>query len=349
MILRTVVIGLGKQSQDDHLPAIVQSANFELVGVCDTDNKRAEEVGMQYGVASYDDIGELITTQDFQVAIVSVPHHAYLSVVRTLVAAGKHIIKEKPFATSVAEARQLLEILHDSRVYLGVTVQRRFNPVYRTFHQLKRYIGKIYSIEGVYTMNVSALDNGWRASKNLAGGGALVDMGYHFVDLLIWYFGMPTSVTARMTRGNRPGQKYDVEDTAHLLFEYHSELRYDEKLVGNFVISRVYPEKQERVRVFGTNGVVEVSRGLICRLDTNGNEVERLERQGGWPSAAVEQLDHFAERVLRFVPGVLPDYTEHLQHVALIEAAYESDRLGTSCHPSDILKLIQAPKEEDKS
>ncbi|MFA5866311.1 MAG: Gfo/Idh/MocA family oxidoreductase [Phycisphaerae bacterium] len=249
---------------------------------------------------------------------------------------------------TVWEARQLLQILQSRSVYLGVTVQRRFNPIYQTFHQLKRYIGKIYSIEGAYTMNVAALDEGWRASKNLSGGGALVDMGYHFVDLLIWYFGIPASVTARMTRGNRPGQKYDVEDTVHLLFDYHLEFQYDEKLVGNFVISRVYPEKQERVRVFGTNGVVEVSRGVIRRLDTNGNEIERLERQGGWPSAAVEQLDHFAERIRQFTPGMLPDYTEHLQHVAVIEAAYESDRSGSSCRPSDVLKLIQEPKEEKK-
>ncbi len=346
MTLRTVVIGLGKQSRDDHLPAIVQSSNFELVGVCDTDQKKTEEVSAHYNVPSYAELGELINAQDFQVALVSIPHHAYLNVISTLVTAGKHIIKEKPLATNIVEARQLLQILRSGSVYLGVTVQRRFNPIYRTFHQLKRCIGKIYSIEGAYTMNVAALDTGWRASKNLSGGGALVDMGYHFVDLLIWYFGMPTSVTARMTRGNRPGQKYDVEDTAHLLFDYHLEFQYDEKLVGNFVISRVYPEKQERVRVFGTNGVIEVSRGSIRRLDTNGNEIERLERQGGWPSAAVEQLDYFAERIRQFVPGNLPDYTEHLQHVAVIEAAYESDRSGTSCRPDQFLKLIQEIKEE---
>lgn len=346
MTLKTAVIGLGKQSRDDHLPAIAQSANFELVGVCDTDKKKTEEIGTQYGVTGYDNLGEIINAQDFQVAVVSIPDHAYLNVINTLVTAGKHIIKEKPFATSVTEAKQLLQILRGGSSYLGVTVQRRFNPIYQTFHQLKKYIGKIYSIEGTYTMNVAVLDEGWRASKDLSGGGALVDMGYHFVDLLIWYFGMPTSVTARMTRGNRPDQKYDVEDTVHLLFDYHLEFQYDEKIVGNFAISRVYPEKQERVRVFGTNGVVEVSRGLVRRLDTKGNEIERLERQGGWPSAAVEQLDHFAERIRQFVPGNLPDYTEHLQHVAVIEAAYESDRSGTSCRPGDMLKLIQEPKEE---
>lgn len=348
MALRTVVIGLGNQSKEDHLPALTQSQNFELVGVCDIDAKKVAEVSTEYNVAGSTELEKLLTEQDFQVAVVSVPHHTYENIISTLAAAGKHIIKEKPFATSIDEAKRLMQVLKSTPVYLAVTVQRRFNPIYQTFHQLKKRIGKIYSIEGQYTMNVLSLDTGWRASKELSGGGALIDMGYHFVDLLIWYFGMPTSVTARLTRGNRPNQKYDVEDTAHLLFDYNLELRYDEKLVGNFVISRVYPEKQERVRVFGTDGVIEVSRGLIRRLDINGNEIERLERKGGWPSAAVEQLDFFAERIRQFVPGSVQDYSEHLQHVAVIEAAYESDRLGTSCRPSDFLKLLQATTKEEQ-
>ena len=346
MKLKMVVIGLGKQSTEYHLPGIVRSLNFELVGVCDIDKEKAEETGLQYGVHGYDHVCEMIRSLEFQVALVSVPHHVYLQVIRILVDAGKHIIKEKPFATSVAEARQLINILRDGSSYLGITVQRRFNPIYSTFHQLKKQIGKIYSIEGVYTMNVATPGEGWRANKELSGGGALSDMGYHFVDLLIWYFGIPTSVTARMTRGNRPDQKYDVEDTAHLLFDYHFDCKYDEKVVGSFVVSRVYPEKQERVRVLGSKGVVEVSRGLVCRLDINGNEIERLERQGGWPSAAVEQLEYFANRIYQFVPGNLPDYTEHLQHVAVIESAYESDRSGISCYPSDMLRSIYEMTEE---
>lgn len=345
MTLRAVVIGLGKQSRENHLPALTQSSNFELVGVCDTDPKKVEEVSAEYNVNGNTELEKLIS-DNFQVAVVAVPHHVYVNIIRILAVNGKHIIKEKPFSTNINEAKKVLQILQDGQIYMGITVQRRFNPIYQTFHQLKKYIGKIYSIEGAYTMNVMSLDAGWRASKELSGGGALIDMGYHFIDLLIWYFGLPTSVTARLTRGNRNEQKYDVEDTAHLLFDYNLESQYDEKLVGNFVISRVYPKKQERIRVFGSDGVVEVSRGLIRRLDINGKEIERLERKGGWPSAAVEQLDFFADRIRKFVPGSTPDYSEHLQHVAVIEAAYESDRSGTSCRPSEFLKLLQKTTEE---
>lgn len=335
------MIGLGKRSIDDHLPSITQSLNFELVGVCDIDQEKTREVSLVYDVPGYTDTEDVISNQDFQVAIVAIPHHAYLSVINALIMADKHIIKEKPFATSITEARQLLQVLNGRSVYFDVIVQRRFNPIYQTFHQLKQYIGKVYSIEGAYTMNVVDLDDGWRSSQHLAGGGALVDMGYHFVDLLVWYFGMPTSVTARITRGNRPNQRYDVEDTIHLLLDYYLELQYAEKLLGSFIISRIYPEKQEYIHAFGTNGAIEVSRGLIRRLDINGNEIERLERKGGWPSAAIAQLDYFAEKIHRFIPGMSSDYTEHLQHVAIIEAAYKSDRMRASCAPNELLTSIQ--------
>lgn len=340
MALRTIVIGLGKQSLENHLPALVQSQKLRLVGVCDIDATKVDEVVAKYNVVGNTDLKEMVATLDFDVALVSVPHNAYVNIIGILAEAGKHIIKEKPFATSVDEATRIMKILQTNPIYLGVTVQRRFNPIYQTFHQLKKYIGKIYSIEGQYTMNIPALDDGWRASKEVSGGGALIDMGYHFVDLLVWYFGMPNSVTARLTRGNRPNQNYDVEDTVHLLFDYDLSSHYNEKLIGNFVISRAYPEKQERVRVYGTAGMIEVTRGLIHRMDVNGNEIERLERTGGWSSAAVEQLDFFADKISSFVPSSMPDYSEHLQHIAVMEAAYKSDEVSSSCYPADFLEAI---------
>ena len=338
--LNVIVVGLGRQASQVHLPAVTNSLNFELIAVCDLESEKTEAIGKQYSVPGYTDLNDLINGEDFQVAIVSVPHCDYLSVIEKLSTAGKHIIKEKPFATDIDEALKILQLVN-GKVYLGVTLQRRFNPIYRIFHDFKESIGKIYTIEGTYTMNIPSLDEGWRARKEFSGGGALVDMGYHMVDLSIWYFGMPTSVTALTTGGNRLNQNYDVEDTVHLLFGYHLESPSD-KFIGNFFISRVGTNKQEYIKARGTDGVVETSRGLIRLLDLNGNEIKRIEHQDSWYSAPVEQLDHFAEEIRRFVPGIPEgNCPENIRPVAVIEAAYESDRLGTSCYPSDYMKRIQ--------
>jgi predicted dehydrogenase len=201
-------------------------------------------------------------------------------------------------------------------------------------------IGRIYSIEGKYTFNISDLGTGWRAQKSSAGGGVLVDMGYHLIDLLIWYFGIPDSVTARISRGNRPGQKYDVEDTANMLFDFHFSSSDCEKTIGNFLISRVYPKKEEALIVYGTKGIVELRRGEIRRLDVNGKEIEKLTRQESWPSALVDQVDYFGKEIESGKKWGIECLKNHIPHVAVIQAAYDSDERSASCYPKDYLEKI---------
>lgn len=336
MKLRTVVIGLGRQITEDHLPAAVESDNYEVLAVCDSDSEKVSVCSEKYKLEGFLDIDEMLGKIKCDVAIVAVPHNQYLPIITKLAERRVHIIKEKPFSTSRDEALLIHRLVSEKKLFLGVTLQRRFNPIFQAFHQLKKRIGKIYSIEGCYVMNIAHLDEGWRASKDLAGGGVLIDMGYHYVDLLVWYLGLPTSITARLSRGNRVGQKYDVEDTVNLLFDY-SLGNHDEKVVGNFIISRVYPQKSEKLTVLGTKGIITIERGKIQRLDSCGAEIEMLERKGGWPSAAIDQLDYFAGVIVNKQYAGVYDYREHFKHIAIIEAAYESDRRSTSCNPKDFL------------
>lgn len=340
-VLKIAVIGLGQQATQNHLPAIVQSRAFQLVAVADIDPAKASMVAEHYGVAGFSRVEELLDRVSIDVALLALPHHLYLGTMGDLAARGIPIIKEKPFATSLQEARQMQSLIETYHIFIGVTMQRRLNPVFQAFHQLKRRIGKIYSVEGRYVMNIPDLEQGWRASKEEAGGGALVDMGYHYIDLLVWYLGIPQHVTAHLTRGNRPKQIYDVEDTAHLAFDYQCGTSPEEKMVGSFIISRVYPHKEERLLAYGTEGIIEVERGRIRHLNSQGEEIERLERRGGWPSAAIDQLEFFAQQIRDYQPGQETCLHEHLAHVAIIEAAYESDRLGQACDPSKYLAQLQ--------
>jgi len=234
------------------------------------------------------------------------------------------------------EANEIIDAAR-GEIFIGVFSQRRFNPIFCAFEQMRRHIGKIYSIEGKYVMNINRLDNGWRARKSAAGGGALIDMGYHYIDLLVWYFGVPDSVTARISRANRIGQEYDVEDTANMLFDYCLSDSYEEKTIGNIIISRVYPFKEEKLSVYGTDGYIELQRGLIRRMNSRGEEVERLASKRGWPSAFTDQLEFFAKEIRSGKRCGPTTGHEHLKHIATLEAAYASDRSHTSCNPNTYL------------
>lgn len=339
--LSIIVIGLGHQSVDDHLPAIKESSLIKLLGVCDIDVTTAKEVGRLYGVKYADGVEGLLNKlgQKPDAALVAVPHHEYLPIIEKVALKQIHIIKEKPFATNIEEALKIQEIVKKNNVSLQITLQRRYNPIFITFNQLIKRIGKIYSIEARYTLNIARLDNGWRASKLTAGGGALIDMGYHYIDLINWYFGLPHYISCKMSLGNRENQAYDVEDTVFLSFTYNDTKNDGDKVLGNLVVSRVYPEKEEMLTAYGSKGSVCIRRGEVLRRDLEGNVVEALERKPAWPSAMIDQLEEYAHNILQGKKKGIVE-KKHFAHTAFMAAAYDSAAQGTPVQPHSYYKEL---------
>lgn len=334
-----IVIGLGHQSLEDHIPAIRESDKLLLSGVVDIDGGKAKEIAYQEGVPYAEDVEQLLKKLDTtpKIALVAVPHSDYVPIIEQLTKMGIHIIKEKPFAASLQDARYLENLIKENDITLKVTLQRRFNPIFLSFKQLIKRIGKVHSIEARYTMNIQRLDEGWRANKVYSGGGALLDLGYHYIDLIVWYFGLPDSITCKLSTGNRDGQDYDVEDTAFVDFYYNDEGRDNERVLGSLIVSRVYPDKEEQLIAYGTKGSVAVMRGKLLRRDTEGREVECLERSGSWPSAIIDQLEEFVEQIQT---GQQNGYIEqrYFDHLAFVQAAYDSASLQCAQNPNEVLR-----------
>jgi len=133
--LRVGVVGLGKQALDDHIPGIAASDAADLVAVCDDDDNVLREQG-SLGVASYREFRQMITAEQLDFVVVTVPHNVGAAVVEAAAERGVHVLKEKPFATTLTEARRLAQVCSDAGIELMVTLQRRFNPIYTSFPQL---------------------------------------------------------------------------------------------------------------------------------------------------------------------------------------------------------------------
>jgi predicted dehydrogenase len=327
--LRAAMVGLGKQGSEDHLPALAASPSVELVAVCDADDKAVARMEAEYRVPGYTDVVELLEAADLDFVVVAVPHHAGRDVVLAAAAHGVHVLKEKPLATSLDEAREIAEACDAAGVELMVTLQRRFNPVYTSFPQLYDQIGEPFVFDASYTMAVDPA-SGWRGSTELAGGGCIIDMGYHIIDTLLWYFGMPDQVLAQTAAVARPELDYDAEDTAVL------HLSYDSGMFGTVLLSRCIAPKTEVIRAVGTRGSVVLERGRIQRLDNDGTAVESLARENAWPSAAAAQLDHF-RRVLTGQRPNVSGAAAHLAHAAVVTAAYASAASGQMVNPKELI------------
>jgi predicted dehydrogenase len=327
---KAAVVGLGAQAQEDHLPAVRASQTAELVAVCDTAPDRTSAVANTYQVPGYTDLDRLLAEARPDFVIAAVPHHVGRQVVETCAAAGVHVMKEKPFATDPGEAADLAATCRKTGIELMVTVQRRFHPIYTAARQLLEHIGVPYLVEGRYTFHCPDPAAGWRGQAKLAGGGCLMDMGYHLIDLVIWYLGLPDRVLADTSAAALPGASYDAEDTALV------HLAYDSGLNGSLLVSRSVGPKTEQLTVTGQRGTLVVERGRVSRLDPGGQMIESLAREPAWPCAATAQIDCFC----RVLDGRRPNPSgpsAHLPHAAFLGAAYASTATGHPMNPNEFL------------
>ncbi|WKX70833.1 Gfo/Idh/MocA family protein [Streptomyces sp. XD-27] len=327
---RAAVVGLGGQAQKDHLPALADCRLAELVAVCDVDPRRAATQADQWRVPGFTDLTRLLKEARPDFVVAAVPHHAGRAVIEACAEAGVHVMKEKPFATDAHEAVELAALCGKTGIELMVTVQRRFHPLYAAAVDLLEHIGSPYLVEGRYTFHCPDPAAGWRGRAELAGGGCLADMGYHLIDLLIWYLGLPDRVLADTSAAAAPGADYDAEDTALV------HLAYDAGLYGSLLVSRSAGPKTERLAITGPHGAVVVERGMVRRLDSAGQVLESLVREPAWPCAAATQIDYFC----RVLDGTRPNPSgpaEHLPHAAFLAAAYASQATARPADPKEYL------------
>jgi predicted dehydrogenase len=325
--LKVGVIGLGKQSLEDHIPGVQQSRFAELEAVCDPNTETLRKVEDELRVHAFSDHRSMFERSTLDFVIVATPHDQYRPILEEASARGVHILKEKPFALDLREARAFRDLAERCSVHMMTTLQRRFNPIYTTFFQLLDHIGDPFFLDIRYTIFTNSPHTGWRGRRAQAGGGCLIDMGYHMIDLLIWYFGLPRKVTAQLSASAVAGARYDAEDTASVMFSY------DDGLYGSLLVSRFCGPKTEEFKVIGTHGIIELERGAIRRRHSSGELVENLTREKAWPSASAAQIDHFC-RVIRGERENMGSPGHHLQHAAFIDACYESARTGTWVVPT---------------
>jgi len=333
------IVGLGHQAIKEYLPIIADSKEHKLISVCDVNEEILDSISKKYNIKGFNSAEKLLDYKKPDVVIIAIPHKFYLDTIKIFATKGVHIIKEKPFACSTEEAIVLDKIIKENNIFLGINLQRRFHPMFIEFKNQIENIGKIFLIEGIYGLNIAKLDEGWRAEYDLARGGALLDMGYHSIDLLIWYMGLPSSITARMSRGNRKNQIYDVEDTVNLSFEYHTD-KYEEKVLGRFLISRVLPEKKEELEIYGTKGSLKIENSNLFLLDLNNNIVKKWEFDISKRDVMTKEIIYFSNLIKNNETNKSL-YQEHFQHISFLEAAYESDKKNTTVQPSIYYKKIK--------
>lgn len=186
--LKVGIIGLGHQSLEDHIPAINASSDTEIVGVVETNNEKLKSFLLENkNIAGYNSFDDLLKNKrrNLDFIIIAVPHNLHYEITKKALINKIHVLKEKPFTISLEQAKEIRDIAKNTNTKVMVTLQRRFNPIYSTFFQFIDKIGMPFFIEAKYSFYTDVPHEGWRSQKEKAGGGRIIDMGYHIIDLLI--------------------------------------------------------------------------------------------------------------------------------------------------------------------
>ncbi len=207
------VIGSGGIARRRTIPeGIVTSSLSELISVFDIDTETNNAVAKEFGAKAVNSVDELLNSGIDAVYIAS-PVNKHLEHTLAAANAGKHVLCEKPFGLSVSQAEKMISACNKANVKLGIGLMMRFLAQHQTALKLitEGKLGKPVYARAQLSCWYPPIENAWRQNSETGGGGSLIDMGSHCIDLLEMFFGNIKSVSCFI---NNIVHDYQSEDSA---------------------------------------------------------------------------------------------------------------------------------------
>ncbi len=343
--LRVGVVGLG-YAGEQHLKNFVKMPNVEAVALAGLEEGRLRELGGLYGVRNlYRSWEELVARDDLDVVSIGAPNHLHAPIAIAALKGGKHVLCEKPLARTGAEAEGIVRAATeaDRAVHIAFTQRERGDVQALKRHVDEGNLGRIYHAKATW-MRRNGIPGmgGWFTSKEMAGGGPLIDLGVHMIDMALYLMGEPEVETVSCAtyaelgprgRGGRADfglmqgdSPYEVEDLATAFI----------RLSGGATLNleagwAVYRESSDDfgVTLYGTDGGAEMKVKNYGTRDT----VRIYTDVAGLPAVVLPEIEpregHLAV-VRRFVETIRSgDWAgqfgeDGLRRARVIDACYAS-------------------------
>ena len=197
--MKVAIIGCGTIANSAHIPAYMKNKDVEIKYFCDIIPERAQAAVEKYGCGiAVTDYKEVLKDEEVEAVSVCTPNKAHAFISIDCLKAGKNVLCEKPAARIYKEAEQMQKAQHESGKVLNIGVVNRFNTA---VNNIKKIIdsGKLGDVFHVYVSfrahrSIPGLGGAF-TTKEIAGGGALIDWGVHFLDIVMYCCGDPKPLT----------------------------------------------------------------------------------------------------------------------------------------------------------
>jgi len=330
--LRWGVIGFGSFADVAVGQAIANTPGHILAAITGRDRMRVDRFAKKHGVErSYISSSDLVSTPDLDAVYVATPNNVHCE--HTILAAehGLHVLCEKPMAVSLEEARQMTEACASNGVKLMIGNMLRFNPCHGWAKHIIRdgVLGRITEAKATFEYHLSEKGSPWRLDPEVGGGGAIMDVGVHCIDLLRYLLNAEvTRVGAFVDTGSYP---FPADISATVM------LKFDSGTMGTVSVSFISKHPLNRVEIRGTEGSL-VCEGTLWRDSTGRVSVETSRLKQTYESSAkvpdpyVLQIEHFAGCIKNDTDPLISG-SEGLKDLAVCLAAYKSHETESIVNP----------------
>ncbi|WNR43474.1 Gfo/Idh/MocA family protein [Paenibacillus roseipurpureus] len=340
--LRLGVVGTSGMFGGAHWPALKQMNDVEMVAFCDIVVEKARFFADQVGATCYDNFEAMLEQADMDAVSICTSNVFHSKYAIAALEAGKHVICEKPDAVSSVEAEKMRAAAERNGLTLMVIRNNRYRYQAQWLKEAAKdgYFGELYTGRcGWIRRRGIPGAGGWYTTKELSGGGPLIDLGVHMIDLAIWIMGNPKPVAvsgatyckfASDLSCNLFGEMqkdgiFDVEDLAsgYIRFDNGATLQIEFSWASNIEQERNFVELRGTKAGFTLDRELNVFNqqyGALCNVQP--------QFPAGKPGYGHEaNLKHFVDVVLR---GTEPDFTptQGLHMIQILEAVYKSAQVG---------------------
>ncbi len=335
--LGVAVVGLGAMGSQHARFFKNQVQGAKLVAVVDQVKAVAESVGAELGAESYTTIDQAVRDERVDVMCLATPTYLHVSQALYALEYGKHVLVEKPMATTLAGARQLISKAKSKHLKLGVDFMERYSDAATSLKSLieKGDLGKLFLIEGElkwwrdeksYYLK-DELARSWRGMWETEGGGALTNQGIHTVDLMIYFGGDVQEVFGHIANFSHPA--IPVEDTGV------AALKFREGHLGTLsetVSTKPASAQYRKIRIMGTAGSAEMTDNKVTFLATETKSEIHLSSTTG---ETLKQSPNLYIRLLQdFIDSIIHEREfkvsgeEGAKALEVIKAVYLSSSTG---------------------
>lgn len=261
MKIKWGVIGCGGIADRRTLPGMMLSESVEIVAVMDANIEAAEKCKEKYGAKyAFDNFEDVLSISEIEAVYIASPVFFHKEQAIKAAKAKKHILLEKPVALTVSDAEEIKKVCEENDVKISIGFLMRFHGYHQKIKEIiaEGKIGEIVSMRGQFTCWYPDIEGAWRQKKELSGGGALVDMGIHVIDLMHYISGLKAVEVAAFNQTQTFG--YEVDDSSNLIMKMdNGSVAYVD---SNFNIPDA--ASVAKLEIYGTKGSI-VATGTLAQ------------------------------------------------------------------------------------